>query len=60
MTNVLAILATRAETFPGQQWAKAGIHRQYGAWIPAFAGMTIRFFEVDRQQAASGFSGIES
>ncbi|GGA24930.1 hypothetical protein GCM10010981_11770 [Dyella nitratireducens] len=22
--------------------AKAGIHRQYEAWIPAFAGMTIR------------------
>jgi hypothetical protein len=22
--------------------AKAGIHRQYEAWIPAFAGMTVR------------------
>jgi hypothetical protein len=22
--------------------AKAGIHRQYEAWIPAFAGMTLR------------------
>jgi hypothetical protein len=22
--------------------AKAGIHRQYEAWIPAFAGMTTR------------------
>jgi len=22
--------------------AKAGIHRQYEAWIPAFAGMTIQ------------------
>jgi hypothetical protein len=22
--------------------AKAGIYRQYGAWIPAFAGMTVR------------------
>jgi hypothetical protein len=25
--------------------AKAGIYRQYEAWIPAFAGMTIRLFE---------------
>jgi hypothetical protein len=24
--------------------AKAGIHRQYEAWIPAFAGMTFGFF----------------
>jgi len=23
--------------------AKAGIHRESEAWIPAFAGMTIRF-----------------
>ncbi|WP_188795916.1 hypothetical protein [Dyella nitratireducens] len=26
--------------------AKAGIHRQYEAWIPAFAGMTVRYYET--------------
>jgi hypothetical protein len=25
--------------------AKAGIHRQYEAWIPAFAGMTMKRYE---------------
>jgi hypothetical protein len=25
--------------------AKAGIHRQYEAWIPAFAGMTLWLFQ---------------
>jgi len=29
--------------------AKAGIHRQHEAWIPAFAGMTMRFFLAMRQ-----------
>jgi hypothetical protein len=28
--------------------AKAGIHRQYEAWIPAFAGMTARDLYSDR------------
>jgi hypothetical protein len=28
--------------------AKAGIYRQYEAWIPAFAGMTIRQTERSR------------
>jgi hypothetical protein len=30
--------------------AKAGIHRQHEAWIPAFAGMTIRFLETSRTE----------
>jgi hypothetical protein len=29
--------------------AKAGIHRQHGAWIPAFAGMTTWLFLATRQ-----------
>jgi hypothetical protein len=30
--------------------AKAGIHRQYEAWIPAFAGMTVRQDELFRSE----------
>ncbi|GGA50889.1 hypothetical protein [Dyella nitratireducens] len=36
--------------------AKAGIHRQYEAWIPAFAGMTTGF-ETNFMQTQD-FSGI--
>jgi hypothetical protein len=35
--------------------AKAGIYRQHEAWIPAFAGMTIWFFLMIHQRAASRF-----
>jgi hypothetical protein len=31
--------------------AKAGIHRQCEAWIPAFAGMTMRYYKARRSSA---------
>jgi len=40
--------------------AKAGIHRQYGAWIPAFAGMTAREGATLRTQVALASSKQET
>jgi hypothetical protein len=34
--------------------AKAGIHASYWRWIPAFAGMTIRFFVAIYQRDSRG------
>jgi hypothetical protein len=36
--------------------AKAGIHRQYEAWIPAFAGMTVRHRMVRHRTVRHGLA----
>jgi hypothetical protein len=40
--------------------AKAGIHRQHEAWIPAFAGMTFWLFLSGRQHERFRFCRVRS
>jgi hypothetical protein len=44
LTVIPAKAGTRGEHMDVLGFEERGIHRQYEAWIPAFAGMTVWFF----------------